>query len=377
MAGTGRKHRRRCGIGRGRVHHSRIFGRLPKFRGASAAISRDCRIRGHYAGTRCGGVGEPPGTGIARSPMRRQARSSGEVASTMAKGHGRPPLKEGQSFGPQGRYTILTCLGEGGMAWVFRVYDKSLQCEKALKIPKFDPKADPALRQRFLLEAQAGVCINHPNVCRFFDVDWHEDLPYITMELINGEPLDRWAETRHPTPIEAAELVYKLGHALQSVHSRGVVHRDIKPSNVMIDRLDRPGEPRLMDFGLARFDLGLGGSGPDAPIPSRLPGGEAGDSDVRSLVGTLPYMAPRGLAESTGRCSQRCLQPWRVVLPAADRTIAVHGRGAGLSNISARTCPCAKTEHSMPRPGWTSGSSMPEDPGKGTCPAVPVGHRTG
>lgn len=178
-----------------------------------------------------------------------------------------------------GRYEIRGLLGHGGMGTVYRAYDTELKREIALKIPQFDPTAEPAVLERFVREARASAAIRHPNICPIHDAGQIDGVYYIAMALIEGPSLADWMEGREVDSREAAELVGKVARALDTVHAAGVVHRDIKPSNVMIDH---SGEPVLTDFGLARetqSDTHLTRSG--------------------SFLGTLAYMSPE---HAKGEC---------------------------------------------------------------------------
>ena len=182
---------------------------------------------------------------------------------TPASGLSASPLTAGQTFG---RYEIRSPLGEGGMGWVYRAYDTHLERDVALKIPRFDPTADSTVLRRFIQEAKTAARIEHPNICPVFDAGEVEGVYYLTMALIEGRSLSEWLKDPTHSAREAAELVRKLARALDTVHAAGIVHRDIKPSNVMIDL---SGEPRLMDFGLAR------------PTPTDPP-----DANAASAMGT-------------------------------------------------------------------------------------------
>ncbi len=180
-----------------------------------------------------------------------------------------PPLPE--QFG---RYTIQRRLGRGGMGSVYLAHDTQLDRLVALKVPQLHGGDGELLRERFAREARAAALLNHPNICPVYDVGAIDDVPYLTMAYVDGQPLQDWA-TRPPRPPEQVlALVRTLALALEEAHQRGVVHRDLKPSNIMIDRR---GEPILMDFGLARR-LSLVG--------------EARLTSPGILMGTPAYMPP-------------------------------------------------------------------------------------
>jgi class 3 adenylate cyclase/tetratricopeptide (TPR) repeat protein/predicted Ser/Thr protein kinase len=151
---------------------------------------------------------------------------------------------------PFGRYGILREIGGGGMGTVYLAHDTQLDRLVALKVPRLDGPDRGMLRERFHREARAAALLHHPNICSVYDVGVIDDIPYLTMAYIEGEPLHVWAAVRPPRPVaQVLPLVRTLALALHEAHQRGVVHCDLKPSNILIDRR---GEPVVMDFGLAR-----------------------------------------------------------------------------------------------------------------------------
>jgi serine/threonine protein kinase len=145
-----------------------------------------------------------------------------------------------------GNYHILKRLGQGGMGSVYLAEDTRLGRKVALKL--CNRSKDHAWLERFRREARAAASLRHPNLCPVHESDVIKGVPYFTMALIEGPPLDEWAQARGGlSPREAALLVRKLALAMHHAHTRGVVHRDLKPSNVAVER----GEPVIFDFGLA------------------------------------------------------------------------------------------------------------------------------
>ncbi len=171
--------------------------------------------------------------------------------------------------GPVGRYRIIELIGRGAMGTVFRAEDTLLNREVALKLVAHAAVSSPGSLERFRREAQAMAQVDHPNVVKLFDVGEINGDPYLVMELIRGDHL---ATAFAQRPMRArVQLIEKIARAVQAAHDRGIVHRDLKPQNVLIDGT---GEPRVMDFGLARLDDG-------APL-----------TRDGTAVGTPPYMAP-------------------------------------------------------------------------------------
>mgnify|MGYP002626128130 CR=1 FL=1 len=174
-----------------------------------------------------------------------------------------------------GRYLLHQILGAGGMGTVRLARDTQLDRWVALKIPKLGegPSSDQ-IRSRFLREAQATAALHHPNICPIHDLGEVDGTPYLTMPLLQGQPLSQKLAKEKPLPVDqCSEIIRKVALALQFAHDQGVIHRDLKPDNIFMD--DR-GEPVIMDFGLARrVDLD------DSQIT--LAG---------QIMGTPPYMSP-------------------------------------------------------------------------------------
>jgi len=181
-----------------------------------------------------------------------------------------------------GRYEILGPLGRGGMGQVLRARDHRLGREVALKI--LDRQALPGTEgmRRLRREAQAVSRLSHPHVCTLYDLETHDDVDFLVMELLRGETL---AERLARGPLgeeEALRIATEIASALGEAHRQELVHRDLKPANVMLTEQGA----KLLDFGVAKA-LGEASS-------TRAP---ALDSLTRpgTLVGTLQYMAPEQL----------------------------------------------------------------------------------
>jgi serine/threonine protein kinase len=176
---------------------------------------------------------------------------------------------------------VLAKIGEGGTGAVYRARDGRDGREVALKVLSDDLRADAQRRARFLREAKAAASLSHPNINRVLEVGEAEGRDYIALEFVQGEPLDRWLGERRLEFGEILATALPLADALAYAHRSGVVHRDIKPANVMVSR---SGEPKLLDFGLARIlhDPGHPGAEHDSTTVS-----------LRGLiVGTPSAMSP-------------------------------------------------------------------------------------
>ena len=180
-----------------------------------------------------------------------------------------------------GPYKIVARLGSGGMGVVHEAQDVRLGRRVALKFVSADLANDADARSRFRREARAASALNHPHICTIHDVGEHEGVPYLVMELLEGETLlERLARGPLP-PDEFFDVALAVASALGAAGDRGIVHRDLKPSNVF---LTRSGGAKVLDFGLARI-----GEVGDAPTQTRT---MEEPTRTGAVMGTLHYMSP-------------------------------------------------------------------------------------
>ncbi|MGB2907174.1 MAG: serine/threonine-protein kinase, partial [Candidatus Aminicenantaceae bacterium] len=157
-------------------------------------------------------------------------------------------LKRGTLFA--GRYEIIEELGKGGMGKVYRVFDKKIESEVALKLVRSDIAADKNTVERFRNELKLARDITHKSVCRMYDLNEEQGTHYITMEYVSGGDLKRFIRRSGQLSIGTAlKIAIQLCEGLSEAHKLGVIHRDLKPNNIMIDA---QGNARIMDFGIAR-----------------------------------------------------------------------------------------------------------------------------
>ena len=170
-----------------------------------------------------------------------------------------------------GKYLILGELGRGAGGVVYRARDPILNRLVALKTITTGLTEFPDLLQRFYQEAQSAGGLQHSNIVTIFDLGDENGIPYIAMELLEGESLDQLIGRRTPLPVPL-----KLNYALQAcrafdyAHKRGIIHRDIKPDNLM---LTKDGTVKVVDFGIARVL-------------------ETSKTQTGMLLGTFAYMSP-------------------------------------------------------------------------------------
>src|SRR5712692_1960964 len=170
-----------------------------------------------------------------------------------------------------GKYEIIGELGRGAMGIVYQARDPIISRKVALKTITSNIADDPNLLQRFYREAQSAGGLQHPNIITIYDMGEEGGLPYIAMELVEGQNLEQVISRALDLP-----LSLKLGYGVQAcraldyAHKRGIVHRDIKPGNVMVNR---EGVVKVVDFGIARVM-------------------EGSRTQTGMLIGTFAYMSP-------------------------------------------------------------------------------------
>lgn len=196
-----------------------------------------------------------------------------------------------------GNYAVQALVGRGAMGAVYLARDRSLGRPVALKVLLGSLARNNDQVRRFLREARATAPLIHPNIVRIYDAGIRDGVPYIAMEYIEGEPLDRFlARTGALEWHYALHIIQQVAMALGCAHAAGVVHRDVKPANILIDA---HGRVRLTDFGIARI-LDRQGSGftthecmgtPEYMSPELCAGEKVGrPADLFSLGVTLFYM---------------------------------------------------------------------------------------
>ena len=238
----------------------------------------------------CGQCGTPlPGfKDISAFPTRTLSKSFGRMA-------------RGTVFA--GRYEIIEELGEGGMGRVYRAEDKKIHEEVALKLIRPEIASDKRTIERFGNELKFARKIAHRNVCKLYDLGEEGETPYITMEYVPGRNLKAMIRMIGQLSAgQAVSIARQICTGLAEAHRLGVIHRDLKSSNIMIDR---NGNARIMDFGIARAldtygitERGAMTGTPEYMSPEQVDGKEVdGRSDIYSLgvilyemiTGRLPF----------------------------------------------------------------------------------------
>ena len=149
-----------------------------------------------------------------------------------------------------GKYKILGELGKGAMGVVYRAQDPRLGRVVALKTTNAEVAGDPDLLQRFYREAQAAANLTHPNIVTIYDIDEANGVPFIAMEYLEGESLQKIIAERRDVPIlKKVQIVIDTCKGLDYAHQHGIVHRDVKPANIVVVT---SGQVKIVNFGIAR-----------------------------------------------------------------------------------------------------------------------------
>jgi serine/threonine protein kinase len=174
-----------------------------------------------------------------------------------------PPGMSSDPLPFSAQYAVLEKIGDGGMGVVYLARDNLLGRYVAIKRLNRASLSNPAMRHRFMQEAKSIAILNHIHIVHVYALGEDEDGPYITMEYVPGPP-ECSPNRTPPAPLNLGDRITRLGpmsvndtidlgmklcRAVEYAHGCGIIHRDIKPSNVL---LDEGGEPKLVDFGLAR-----------------------------------------------------------------------------------------------------------------------------
>ena len=195
------------------------------------------------------------------------------------------PLTAGQTLGP---YEIVARIGAGGMGEVYRAVDTKLGREIALKLLPPETAADPDRLTRFRREARAAAALNHPNVVTVYSVEESGGVHFLTMELVDGQPLQELIPASGLPASRVIQLAAVIADAVAAAHDKGLVHRDLKPANIMLTRDERV---KILDFGLAKD---LRAAGPDDATMAVHDLTQPG-----MVMGTPSYMSPEQLAGQT------------------------------------------------------------------------------
>jgi eukaryotic-like serine/threonine-protein kinase len=202
-------------------------------------------------------------------------------------------------------YRVMGILGAGGMGLVYKGEDLKLNRPVALKFLPTEMSSDSLTIQRFEREARTASSLNHPNICTIYEVDEHDNQPFIVMELLEGETLrelipriggSATEDSRGLPLLQLLDIALQIAEGLNAAHQKSIIHRDIKPANVFITP---SGRVKILDFGLAKTAAEM----PPEPLKeidthdsltSALPNAAIDSTMSRTgiTMGTAGYMSP-------------------------------------------------------------------------------------
>jgi len=208
------------------------------------------------------------------------------IGATSDHGH---PLRDVQGLTRKGpamigrilaHYRITSVLGSGGMGEVYRASDTKLGRDVAMKVLPADMASSVDRRERFQREARALAAVDNPHIVTIYSVEEAAGIHFLTMELVDGQSLDRLIPTRGLPLERMLEIATAIADALRAAHEKGIVHRDLKPANVMVTGA---GRVKVLDFGLAK-------------VAERANGESLAPTEMHTregvVMGTAPYMSP-------------------------------------------------------------------------------------
>jgi eukaryotic-like serine/threonine-protein kinase len=193
-----------------------------------------------------------------------------------------------------GHYRVTRRLGRGGMGVVYEAEDQKLGRSVAIKMLPEATRSDPVAMERFWREARAASSLNHPGICIIHELNESGDHPFIVMELLEGQSLDKLDyHGAMPYP-KLLDFGVQVADALAAAHRKGILHRDIKPGNIFVSP---SGQAKILDFGLAKFedadsslDSTLGDDGNETVVAGVFPRQLL--TSPGSTPGTIAYMSP-------------------------------------------------------------------------------------
>lgn len=179
--------------------------------------------------------------------------------------------------GKIGKYDVLREIGRGGMGKVFAAVDPTIGRMVAIKQVTSVVSDDPDLLKRFYREAQSTGKLQHPNIVTLHDLGEQDGVPYLVMEYLEGESLERLIQERRPfTLAEKLNIIIQVCEGLAYAHQRQIIHRDVKPANIVVLN---DGDVKIVDFGIAQF-------------------GNERFTRTGQVVGSLYYMSPEQLQDA-------------------------------------------------------------------------------
>ena len=173
------------------------------------------------------------------------------------------------------------------MGEVYRATDTKLGRDVALKVLPAEMAESPERLERFQREARALAALDHPGIVTVYSVEEANGVHFLTMQLVEGEPLDKLIPEGGMPPERIVDIATALAEALAAAHEKGIVHRDLKPANIMVTA---DGRVKVLDFGLAKVRAAADPSDSSSELPTEARTREG------VVMGTVPYMSPEQVA---------------------------------------------------------------------------------
>ncbi len=252
------------------------------------------------------------------------------------------------------RYEYQGPIGQGGMSFVFKALDRELGEVIAIKVlTRTNPDERDAALKRFKSEVSLNRKISHPNVCRLHDYGVAGDVPYLTMEFVEGRNLGTVIDFEGPIPApRSLRILTQLTRAVAAAHAAGIVHRDLKPANVMIRPSD---DVSVLDFGLAhdtnRTDpritrVGLAVGTPQYMSPEQVRGLVVDERSDIYAIGAIAFELLTGRRMFTGRTFLSIARK-HLETPVSRETLEKRGVSRELAAVVER-CLAKKAEDRFP-----------------------------
>lgn len=211
-----------------------------------------------------------------------EAHTDGLVAQGFGVGACNATVDVPDRIGP---YEIVELLGVGGMSVVYRARQRHPDRLVALKVLRTG-SSESLSSLRFKREIDLLARLHHPGIVQIHDAgtgaNGTREIPYFAMELVDGQPLTVYADSRSLDRNQRLQLLIRVCEAVEYAHQRGIIHRDLKPTNILVEELDGIARPRVLDFGIAR-------------LLESADNGHAFVTREHRVIGTLAYMSPEQL----------------------------------------------------------------------------------
>ena len=239
-----------------------------------------------------------------------------------------------------GKYQLVRQIGQGGMGSVWEGRHASLGTRVAIKFIEADYADNGEARSRFDREARAAASIQSKHAIQIFDHGVTEDgKPYIVMEMLSGEPLDKRIQRLGRLPLQdTARLLMQVGRALAQAHEKGIVHRDLKPENIFMVHDEDDELAKVLDFGIAKIQSGADGSP-----------GLTSSTKTGAVLGTPYYMSPeqaRGLRNVDHRTDVWSIGV--IAYRAVTGNLPFEGESVGDLLVKICTSPVPVPSHALP-----------------------------